>query len=126
MPSERARWNIPQNASDPMIGSLGASNKTYPFMADYCAGSGHVVMTGTPTGTPTLFASNDHDPANQADKWNGTWESVNARLDVALVAPAGAGTSYLMDFPVRARAFYFDYVRSGGTGDGRCTWGKES
>lgn len=126
MPSERSRWNTPLNASDPTIGTLGASNKTFPFMADYCPGSVQVVGTGTPTGTPTLFCSNNHDPANQVDKWNGTWESVNALLETSMVAPAGAGFQYFLEFPIRARAFYFDYSRSGGAGGVEAVFGKES
>lgn len=128
MPKERARWNTPLNSSDPKIGGLGASNKTYPFFADGCDGSCHLILAGDPTVTIVVYASDDHDPADQNDKWNGTWENVNSKLDTAIVNPAGAGASYLIEFPVYAQHYYIDiaYTAGAATNTARATWVKKT
>jgi hypothetical protein len=107
-------------------GDLGVSNKTEPFSANYARSSIHVVLTGTPTGTPRVYASNDWNPDDRTDKWNGTWEDCSSRLTPAMAAPAGAGTSYLIGLDgLPFKAFYFDYTRSAGAGDARAKWGSE-
>jgi hypothetical protein len=107
-------------------GTLGASNKTEPYHAGYSKSSVHVIGTGTPTGAPKLFASNDCDPNNVSDKWNGTWEDVSSKLNPTMTAPAGAGFSYLIGLDgLPFRSFYWDYTRSAGTGEVRATWGSE-
>lgn len=125
-----AIWNVAVSPASPEIGpqgDLGASNKTEPWVTEYARGSLHVVGTGTPTGTPKLFASNDHDPNKRAtDKWNGTWEDVSSKLSPAMTAPAGAGFSYLIGLDgLPFRSFYFDYTRSAGAGAVRAVWGRE-
>lgn len=121
--NHRSLWSVAA-AGDGKTGDLAASTKTQPFVADTADGSVHLILTGTPTGTVTLYASDDHDPGDTSDRWNGTWESVNSKFDTPIVQPTGSAASYLLEFPVKARAFYADYARSAGSGSARATWSK--
>lgn len=121
--NHKSKWSVAA-AGDGKTGDLAASTKTEPFIADCADGSVHVILAGTPTGTPKLFASNDHDPGNLSDRWNGEWEDVSSLLDPAMAAPSGAAIRYLIALPIKARAFYWDYTRSAGAGSARATWSK--
>lgn len=117
----KATWQT-YHATSLDRGDLGASNKTEPFEAHGAPTSVHAILEGTPTGTVKLFASADWK-SGQTDKWNGTWEDITARVSPAIVNPAGAGASYLVDLQgIRAKAYYFDYARAGGAGTARATW----
>lgn len=122
--NHRANWSVAE-PGDGKTGDLDVSTKTEPFVADVAKCSVHVIGTGTPTGTPKLFASNDYDPGITSDKWNGTWEDVSSKLSPTMTAPAGAGFSYLIGLDgLPFRAFYWDYTRSAGAGSVRATWSK--
>lgn len=104
-------------------GSLGASNKTEPYEAGGALAVLHAVLTGTLTGVVKIFASNDWVKNHPTDKWNGQWEDITARVSPAIVNPAGAAASYLVDLQgIRAKAYYFDVAYTSGAGEGRVTW----
>lgn len=131
MPTHKSVWSVNTDATAPRFpgttADLGSSTKTRPFLAECALTSVHVTFEGAPVGTPAVFASDDHDPEDMSDPWNGKWEDIAALLPVALAAAAGAPISWLIDLSgIRARAFYFGYTRSSGTGTGRAKWSKEA
>lgn len=115
---QKLKWNVADVAPDNFVGDLGVNNKSEPIHLGQRQASLELALTGTPTGTVTLFVSDSHDPSsNHVDKWNGTWTSINARISPAIVQPAGAGTSYFISLiDIRARYLYVDYARSAGDG----------
>lgn len=113
----KLKWNV-ADTTDPLIGDLGVNNKSEPTHLFQQEASLELTLTGTPTGTITIFVSDSHDPDQRhVNKWNGTWTSINGRISPAIVQPAGAGTSYFISLiGIRARYLYVDYVRSAGDG----------
>ena len=109
-------WNTPTDAGRPHEASLAASVKTTPIGWGR-PGSISLALTGTPTGTITVYVSNDHDPMGTGvSGWNGNWDSINALLSPAIVQPAGSAATYFFDIPLRPAFIYIDYARSSGTG----------
>jgi hypothetical protein len=88
-----------------------------------CPGSITLQWTGTPTGTITIFASDDHElgktDANAVpvgSKWNGKWTSINALIAPPLTQPAGAAGDLFIDIPLRPGFIYVQYDRVSGSG----------
>lgn len=126
--TRKAVWNVPGALSTDAnpTGDMAGNVKTKPFKAEHHLTSLQVVGIGTPTGAVTLYASNNWNPDDKANEWNGTWEVVDGLLTPPIVDPAGAGFQYFIQIPVRARGFYFDYARSAGSGTVSGVWGQEA
>ncbi len=101
-------------------GDTAGSVKTMPFIIDGKKASILVVWTGTTSGTVTFYTSENWDTtpaALAADKWNGTWNSINGLLSPAITQPSGSAGSYeLSTGTYVARYLYVDYARSAGSG----------
>lgn len=98
-------------------GDMAGNNRCRPFAFDLMPGSIHVIWDGTTTGTLTYYVSNNHDPQDTTNRWNGDWESINSLITPALVAPAGApGTHFINLTKIKARFLYIGFVRSAGSG----------
>jgi hypothetical protein len=72
-------------------------------------------FTGTPTGTFTVEVSNSFLPnttnMNGTPIRAGTWQSVTAAVDGAIVNPAGAGSQCLFGFVATKIAMSCSYLR---------------
>lgn len=98
-------------------GDMAGNNRSRPFAFDLMPGSIHTIWDGTTAGTMNYFASNNHDPQDTTNRWNGDWENVNSLISPALVAPAGApGTQFLNLTKIKAKYFYIGFTRSAGSG----------
>lgn len=106
-----------------------ATNKTRPFYAGLKPCDTLIKWGGTCAGTLTLYASVNHNPEDSAtalDPWNGDWNPVDTLLSPAPTDPAGApGNNQYSLNGLSFRAYYWDYVRSGGSGALEAWFGRE-
>jgi hypothetical protein len=100
-----------------------ATLKSDPISWNCCPGSITLQGTGTPVGTITIFASDDHEPGKTdanvmgaGAKWNGKWTSINALIAPPLTQPAGAAFDLYIDVPLRPAFLYVQYDRGSGAG----------
>jgi hypothetical protein len=122
--NQRSVWSVATDAAG-KTGNLAFSTRTRPYVADYAPSSAHIILVGNAVGTPRILASNDHDPSDASDLWNGEWDDIEDALDTVLTPPSGAGAKYLVDLSgVIALAYYFDFAWTSGTGSSRAKWGR--
>jgi hypothetical protein len=110
--------NLP-NQGDMSVATL----KSDVLSWNCCPGSLTLQFTGTPVGTITIFASDDHEPGKTdanatpvGSKWNGKWTSINALIAPPLTQPAGAAGDMYIDLPIRPAFIYVQYDRTSGSG----------
>lgn len=127
--TDKLHWNVALGAAKDKIGDLAGHNKTKPFYAGFQAASTYIKWSGTPTGTLTLYASVNHnseDVAASQDPWNGDWVAIDSLLNPAPTDPAGsAGNNAYSLEGIAFRAYYWDYQRTGGSGQAEAWFGRE-
>lgn len=107
-------WNTPVSDGRPEEGNMGGNLKSLVIDWNSKPGALQIQWSGTPTGSFTIWASNDHDP--RKIDWNGKWTSINSLIAPPLTAPAGSAGDMWIDIPLRPAFLYVEYTRSAGSG----------